>query len=235
MAIKNEDQVILIDLDLMNETFEIVDGELWRIGGRVKKPILGLKASVYNDDGTKDQYITQRILYAMNNNVEIFDPLMIDDDGAYVPVPNNIRALVRLNYGDRVFKSSGDNRGYTSKTLNTDGSRPSKTFKVYNDAINHHKELTEAVWGEELKKYNLYNKYFDGYEMNISSEPMPTIVPAVPKPAGFRIQRWSDVEAQSLRTMYRDGMPLKEIAKKLGRKYGQVQSKIFKMNKSGAM
>ena len=235
MAIKNEEQVKVINLDVMNETFEIVDDELWRIGGRVKKPILGEKTFVYRDDGSKDEYITQRVLYAMLNNVEVFEPLMLNDDGAHIPVPNNIRALVRLNYGDRVFKSQGNNRGYTSKTLNTDGSRPSKTFKSYNDAVNHHKGLTEQIWGDELRKYNLHNKYFDGYEKNISCEPMPEVVSRSTSPKGFRVKRWTNEETAILRTMYMNGDSLKSICEKLDRKYGQVQSKIFKLNKKGEM
>ena len=235
MAIKNEEQVKVIDLDLMNDTFEIIDGELWRIGGRVKKPIRGLKSAVYNADGSKDEYITQRVMYAMLNNVEVFDPLMIDDDGVYVPVPNNIRALVRLNYGDRVFKDDRDNRGYTSKTLNPDGSRPSKTFKVYNDAVNHHRELTEQVWGDELRKYNLHKKYFDGYGETVETEPMPVVVPKSTSPKGYRVKRWSDTEVATLRAMYNDGSPLKDICEELGRKYGQVQGKIHKLNVAGKM
>jgi hypothetical protein len=225
----------VIDLDLMNETFELAgDDELFRIGGRSNKPIRGEKIFVYLPDGSKDEYITRRIIYAMNNNVEIFNPLMLNDSGNYIPVPNTIRALVRLNFGDRIFKDSKTNRGYVAKILNPDGTRPSKTFKTYNEAVKYHRDRTEQIWGDELRKYDIHKKYFDGYSENIETEPMPDIVPR-PMPEGYRVKRWNEAEIASLRIMYNRGDKLQAIADRLGRNYGQVQSRIYKMNHNGEM
>ena len=148
-----------LDLDLLNDVFEIIDGELWRKGGRVKKPILNQRCSIYHEDGTVGRFNTQRVIYAIQNNISEFDDLMLNDDGDYEPIPNSVKSLVAFSKDDKVCKFT-PNRGWTARWTALDGTRPSKTFDTKEEAIEYQQEQTKLIWSAELKKHNMYEQYF---------------------------------------------------------------------------
>ena len=229
-----------IDLDLMKENFEIIDGELWRKDSRVNKPLTpNGKTFILNVDGTKDVYQTSRVTYAMVNNVSEFEYLGLNDDGYLVPLPADLISLVGHTDADKVWLHKDHSRGYTARLTDMDGIRLSKTFMGYDDAILWQRGQVEKIWGDRLREFNVHARYFDSEPTNRQDNGS---MPAPKARATFRRTYWNDPEElQMLKEMYRDETPLDDIIVGLNdafgnnRKYGSVQSKIHKLNVAGAM
>ena len=227
-----------IDLDLINEHFELVAGELWKINSRTKKPLIGEKTFIMSEDGTKDIYKVNRLIYAMTNNVEEFDYLGSDDDGDLVPLPVNIISLLAHVSNDKTWLHKSKTRGYTARLTDGDGVRLSKTFESYSDALKWQRKQVDIIWGSELRKYNVYNRYFDAEPTErYDDTPMPRSSKLFPSNRKY----WSDDETNMLRKLYTSGSPLVEITNELNsefdtdRKIGGIQSKVFKLNRDEAM
>ena len=226
-------EIKILNLDELNTVFYLDGGELYRDGSRKKQAINALQTWYINDLGIKEYVITERVKYAMANNIELFDYLVQDDSGNYRPVPNNLRALLAMVQDDKVYKSCEDNRGYAARLVDQTGQRLSKTFKSYTDALEWQKQQVLDVWGKELIKYNVYNKYFSNEP--ITREAARTVIAKATGSKGGRAPRWKLAETVLLKRMYNRGDKLKLIASKLSRTHGMVQSKIFKLNKYGLM
>jgi len=226
-----------IDLDLIHQHFEVVAGELWKIDSRTKKPLIGEKTFIMNDDGTKDVYKVSRLIYAITNNAEEFDYLGTNDDGNLVPLPIDIISLLAHIDADKCWLHKSNTRGYTARLTALDGTRLSKTFNLYEDALKWQRKYVDIIWGERLKEYNVYNRYFDGIATRkYSDAPMPDAEPNV-----SRRTIWTSGELTMLKSMYSDGISLPEILGSINsefgneRSYGGLQSRIHKLNSRGEM
>lgn len=226
----------ILDLDQLNDTFHLDAGELFRTGGRTNKAINSLKTFIYREDGSKEIFQTDRIKYAILNNVEMFDPLVQDDNGELVPVPSNIMTLLSMTKADKVWLHKDHTRGYTARLTTLGGQRLSKTFESYEDALEWQEKNTIKVWGRRLRKYNVYGKYFgvDCIKRTCAVD-MPVAVGISVHGKKTRHSFWTPSEITKLRVMYAKGDKLEDMSEVLDRSYGSVQSKIFKLNRDGDM
>ncbi len=228
-----------INLDLIHEHFEVVDGELWKIDSRIKRPLTSEKTFIDKADGKKDIYQVNRLIYAITNNVEEFDYLGSDDDGQQVPLPTDVISLLAHISKDKIWLSKTGTRGYTARLTDLDGVRLSKTFKVYNEACEWQRARTDEIWGDRLRKYNVYNRYFD--ELAINRQDNGTMPVSRARVTTSRVY-WNDAdELEMLKDLYRDEMPIDDIVIAINdafdnnRKYGSIASKIFKLSKAGLL
>jgi len=229
-----------IDLDLMKENFEVIDGELWRIDSRVNKPLdANGKTFIFRADGSKDVYRTSRITYAMINNVSEFEYLGLNDDGHLVPLPADLISLLGHTNADKVWLHRDHSRGYTARLTDLDGVRLSKTFLEYDDALAWQKERVGQIWGDKLREYNVHNRYFDSEPVN--RQDAGTMPKHITRKTMKRTYWDNPEELEMLKELYRDEVPIDDIVIAINdefgneRLYGSVQSKIHKLNVAGAM
>ncbi len=228
-----------IDLDLINEHFELVAGELWKINSRTKKPLIGEKTFIMSEDGTKDIYKVNRLIYAMTNNIEEFDYLGSNDDGDLVPLPVDVISLLANIDRDKIWLCKDGSRGYTARLTDLDGVRLSKTFNSYDESIEWQRERTEQIWGDRLRKYNVHKRYFDAVAINRQDNGTMPIHKS--RATTSRVYWNNQDELEMLKDLYGDEMPIDDIVIAINdafgnnRKYGSIQSKIQKLSKAGLL
>jgi len=111
------------------------------------------------------KHTTRRVQYALENNAVPVGRVVVNDMGTYVDVDNNnLYALLLYKNSSKVRETSwslsGHEPSYMARWTNTEGQRLSKAFKTSYEAKKYQDEMVNEIWGDELKRLNLYNTYF---------------------------------------------------------------------------
>ncbi len=159
-----------INLALVQEEFEVIDGELYKRNAKPQfagRPLKGQALKVMVNYTEYVYYKVNRIIYALENEVEMFGELIEDDDGVIVAVSHSVKSLFSQQHkqSSRVF----DNRNYDDKSracnymvrvVDREGVRHEKACLDMDEATKVSSELFSELWDDELKRLNIYNRYY---------------------------------------------------------------------------